>query len=702
MRAMNPAIRALIAPRSIAILGASNDLQKLNGRTLKFLVDKGYAGKIYPVNPKYERISHPGGELRCYPTVGDIPDPVDMAIVTVPARFVIDQVRALGKKGVPAAIIYSSGFGEMGDAGHALEDELVAVAREGNVRLCGPNCLGLVNSFDRVIATFSQYGSGAVLEGPVGFVTQSGAFGSAIATLARRRHLGLGYFVNTGNECDATLVEIMDEVLADPRIRVGCGYIEGFKDGSGLLALAERALEAGKPIVVTKVGRSQAGARAAASHTGSLAGEDRVFDGLARQFGIIRARNEEHMLDMVDVLAHCNLPEGSGIGLVTQSGGAGVLIADRAEELGLSLPTLSDETQAKLREVLPAFGSGANPVDVTAQFIAEPEILLNGLRLTLADPSVHVGIVWILSMDTYAGMLVDLFRTVKAETSKPFVLCWVAASEEALKLCREAGLPVLRGAEPAVDAVAGLIGYAQARRAWLADRAARAAVTLPALSLPAPGVVGTIAATRLLDACGVSSAPVALGKDAAHAAALAASLGWPVAVKIESPDILHKTEADGVKLGLADGEAVRAAAAMVLAAAKAYDPKARIDGLVVQKMAGGHVEFVIGLKNDPSFGPVLMAGLGGILVEVMKDVAFRRCPVTPFEAGAMLDELRGRAILAGARGKPPVDRAALVELLCAVSRFGAAAGGRLEELDLNPVLLSTDAAVAVDCVMVLR
>ncbi|MCA3152365.1 MAG: CoA-binding protein, partial [Rhodocyclaceae bacterium] len=211
MPPMNPAIRALIAPRSIAILGASNDLQKLNGRTLKFLIEKGYAGKIYPVNPKYERISHPGGELRCYPTVGDIPDAVDMAIITVPARFVIEQVRALGRKGVPAAIIYSSGFGEMGEQGHALEDELVAVAREGGVRLCGPNCLGLVNAFDRVIATFSQYGSGEVLEGPVGFVTQSGAFGSAIATLARRRHLGLGYFVNTGNECDATLVVIMDE-----------------------------------------------------------------------------------------------------------------------------------------------------------------------------------------------------------------------------------------------------------------------------------------------------------------------------------------------------------------------------------------------------------------------------------------------------------------------------------------------------------
>ncbi|MBC7778542.1 MAG: CoA-binding protein, partial [Proteobacteria bacterium] len=402
---MNPAIHALLAPRSIAILGASSDLQKLNGRTLKFLLDQGYVGKLYPVNPKYAQI----GDLRCYAAVTDIADPVDLAIITVPARFVIEQVRALGAKGVPAAIIYSSGFGEMGATGAALEAELVATARAVNVRLCGPNCLGLVNAFDRVIATFSQFGAGAVLEGPVGFVTQSGAFGSAIATLARKRHLGLGYFVNTGNECDATLVEIMDEVLDDPRIRVGCAYIEGFKDGAGLLALSARALDAGKPIVVTKVGRSQAGARAAASHTGSLAGEDRVFDGIARQFGILRARNEEHMLDMVDVLAHCPLPEGPGIGLVTQSGGAGVLIADRAEELGLSLPTLSDETQQKLKAVLPAFGSGANPVDVTAQFIAEPDILLNGLQLTLADPAVHVGVVWILSMDAYATKLVDLF-----------------------------------------------------------------------------------------------------------------------------------------------------------------------------------------------------------------------------------------------------------------------------------------------------
>jgi acetyltransferase len=696
---MSDAIRALIAPRSIAIVGCSAEPAKLNGRTLRYLLEQGYRGEIYPVNPKYPRI----GDLACYADARSIPGPVDLAIVTVPARLVISAVRDLSEKGVPAAIVYSSGFGEMGEAGRALERELVETARAAGVRLCGPNCLGLVNAFDRAIATFSQYGAGEVLAGPVGFVTQSGAFGSAIATLARRRRLGLGYFVNTGNECDAGFVEIMDEVLADPRIRVGCGYIEGFKDGPGLIALAGRALEAGKPIVVTKVGRSSAGRRAAASHTGSLAGEDAVFDGIARQYGILRARNEEHMLDLVDVLAHCAVPAGGGIGVVTQSGGAGVLIADRCEELGLAMPALTDDTQRKLAGVLPAFGSGANPVDVTAQFIAEPEILLNSLRLTLDDPNIHVGIVWILSMDAYAASLVELFRTVKAERPhKPFVLCWVAASDEAVRLSREAGIPVLRGAEPAVDAVAGLIAYGAARRRWLADAPARAAIVLPRLDLPAAGgVLSALEGATLLGACGIAHAPVRLATDAQAAVDALAALGAPVALKIESPDIAHKTEAQGVKLGLRDAAAVRAAYGEIVASARAYDPQAAIVGVVVQKMCGGQVEFVLGVKRDPVFGPVIMAGLGGILVEVMRDVAFRHAPVTPAEAERMLDELRGRALLAGVRGRPPVDRARLVDLICGVSRLAAAAHPRLAELDLNPVLLSGDAAVAVDWLFVI-
>src|SRR3954469_3865168 len=297
-------LRALLNPASIAIIGASSDFSKVNGRPLKHLLDKGYTGRIYPVNPKYAAING----LACFATIAAIPERVDLAIVAVPAKFVAAVLEELGEHGVGAVIVFSSGFAELGQAGRALESSASAVAARYRMRLCGPNCLGLINAFERVIATFGQYADGPTPPGPVGFVTQSGAFGTAIAARARRRELGLGYFVNTGNESDVTFAQVMREVLADPRITVGAGYIEGLRDSRELIELAEFALAAGKPLVLTKVGRSAAGARAAASHTGSLAGADAVFDGVIRQHAIIRARTEEHMLDIVEGFTYCDLP----------------------------------------------------------------------------------------------------------------------------------------------------------------------------------------------------------------------------------------------------------------------------------------------------------------------------------------------------------------------------------------------------------
>ena len=694
----NTALRALLAPRSIAVLGASSDMGKLNGRVLKYLRDKDYAGRIFPINPKYATI----GDLPCYADVSALPGQVDLAIIALPARQVESAIRECGRANIPAAIVFSSGFSETGDQGRTLEYELVRAAREAGVRMLGPNNLGLINAFERVLATFSQYANGQTPAGPIGFVTQSGAFGTAIAALARQRGLGLGYFVNTGNEADISFAEVMAEVIADERIRVGAGYIEGFKDGPGVLALAEAALAMGKPLVLTKVGRSDAGARAAASHTGSLAGADAIFDGITRQFGLVRARNEEHMLDLAEVLANCALPAGTGIGMITQSGGAGVLMADRAEELGLCVPTLSEVTQDRLRPVIPGFGATGNPVDVTAQFLAEPSILRESVIAVLDDPGVHVAIVWLQLMETAVDMLVGIFEQIKAQTSKPFVVCWVAAPEAALIALRARGIAVLRGAEPAIDAVAGLIRYAEARRNWLANAEQRAALRLHAPAFAAMrGPVSSIDGARLLGQAGVSLAPHALAQSADAAVAAAGRLGYPVALKIESPDILHKTEVGGVKLGLADAQAVRSAYAALMASAHSCKANARIEGVLVQAMAAGEVEFVIGLQRDPVFGIVVMAGLGGVLIEVLKDVAFRKAPVSEAEASRMLDELRGRAVLDGLRGKPPVHRARLAQLISAVSCFGAAAGGRLRELDLNPVLLSREDAVAVDWLMVL-
>lgn len=694
---MKDALHALLAPRSIAILGSSADFRKVSGRPLKHLLDKGYAGKIYPVNPRYENI----GDLRCYPHVGAIESEVDLAIIVLPASEVLSTVRELGAKGVPTAIIFSSGFSEMGEDGKQLEREIVATARASRVRLCGPNCLGLINAFDKMPATFSQYADADTPSGPVGFVTQSGAFGTAIAALARRRGLGLGYFVNTGNEADLNFAEIMREVIKDPRIKIGAGYIEGLKNGDDFVALAEAAMEMGKPLVVTKVGRLGAGARAAASHTGSLAGDDVVFDGVARQHGVIRARNEEHMLDIVEVLSHCDLPQGAGIGLLTQSGGAGVLMADRAQELGLSVPVLQPQTQAALHKVIPGFGAVGNPVDVTGQFVADPNLLLESVKLMLADPNVDVGIVWFQLMEAHVDKLVKVLLEVRAQVTKPFVVCWVAAPDAGVKALRENGIAVLRGAEPAVDAVAGLVHYAQARRAWLARRDERKAINVPAVDVPGAQIVSTMDGSRLLTQLDVSHARSMLAKSADEAARAAQALGYPVVLKIESPDILHKTEAGGVILKLTDDEAVKRAFATITERARHYNANARIEGVIVQAMAGGETEFVIGLQNDPVFGVVLMAGLGGVLIEVLRDVAFRKVPLCPSEAADMLDDLHGKAVLAGVRGQPPRDRAALTQMICAVSRLGAALGPRLATLDLNPIMLGEKGATAVDWLLML-
>jgi acetyltransferase len=635
--------------------------------------------------------------------VAALPEPPDLAIVAVPARAVAASLRELGRRGTRAAIVFSSGFAEMGDEGRALEAEVIAVARASGLRLCGPNCLGLINAYENVMATFGQFAEGPTPPGPVGFVTQSGAFGTAIAALARRRELGLGYFVNTGNEGDVDFVEVMGAVLEDERIRVGAGYVEGMRNGRGLLDLADRALAAGKPLVLAKVGKTAAGARAAASHTGSLAGADNVFDGVIRGRGIIRARNEEHMLDMVEAFAYCALPQGNGIGIVTQSGGAGVLMADRAEELGIRVPLLAPDTQEALTRVIPGFGAAANPVDVTGQFVAEPALLRDAVRIVLSDPQVHVGIVWLQLMDAHVDTLLSIFEEIRDQAKKPFIVCWVAAPEKALHGLRSRGIAVLRGAEPAVDACAALVRYAQARRDAAADEAQRAQLAPPSLELPqAAGPVDSMTGRDLLARCGVATAACELACDADQAVAAAARLGYPVAIKIESPDILHKTEAQGVKLALADADAVRRAYAAVIESARRHAPRARISGVVVQAMARGDVELVVGLQNDPAFGVVVMVGLGGIHIEVLKDVAFRQAPVTEAEAGRMLDELRGRALLDGVRGKPPVDRAALTRLVSAVSRFGAAAGTRLKELDLNPVLAGRDGVTAVDWLMVLE
>ncbi|HLE42916.1 MAG TPA: CoA-binding protein, partial [Methylomirabilota bacterium] len=452
----DPALERLFRPRSIAIIGASEDFTKINGRPLKLLLDKEYPGKIFPVNPKYETLAG----LRCYPSVAAIPEAVDLAIIAVPARAVPDAVQDCVAKRVPAAVIFSSGFGEMGEDGQRLEASVAEAARRGGLRLCGPNTVGFMNTFDRVMATFSQVGDGPTPAGPVAFLTQSGAFGTAMVALGRQHGLAFGYFVNSGNEADLTFADLLAWIVEDPKVRVVAGYIEGLRDGRRLLAVADRALRVGKPLVITKVGRSSAGARAAASHTGALAGRDRVYAGVFRQQGILRPFHEEGLLDLLSAFSLSPLPAGPGLGLVTHSGGAGVLMADRAEELGLTVPELAGETQTALRKVVPAFGAVRNPVDITAQFITDPALLRAALTLVLADPHVDAAIFYLGLMERFADQVVANLREVRDTTTKPLLVAWVAAPDAARRALRESGICVLSSATRAVDAVHGLAWFA--------------------------------------------------------------------------------------------------------------------------------------------------------------------------------------------------------------------------------------------------
>lgn len=691
---MSNALSFLLRPKSIVVIGATPDTNKLNGRPLHFLLRDGYEGNLYGVNPKYSDING----IPCFPDVASLPEAPDLAIVAVSQKLATAVVGELGKKGVPVAVLFSSGYSETGPKGAEYEQELLDVARANGIRICGPNNLGLINAFEHVTATFSQYADETPVAGPVAFASQSGAFGTGISALARSRGIGLGYFINTGNQADITLMDALIEIADDSRISVLSGYIEGLREGNGLIHLAKKAREVKKPLIITKVGRKAAGARAATSHTGSLAGEDRVFDGVFRQHGGIRARNEEHMLDLVMALSCCAPTTGKGLALITQSGGAGVLMADRAEELGLDVPMPSAETQEKLREVIPAFGSASNPIDVTGQFLAEPKILSDSIKIALEDPAMDCCIVWLQLMHGYSDLLTNVFKEVKAEVKKPFIVCWIEAPEKARRQLLEAGICVISATERAVDAAAGLVRYGEIQAMNDASTSNTSTLIENRTSTETVTAVSAMKAAKLLQDVHIPLAAADLATDANSACKIAEKLGYPVAIKIESTDILHKTEAGGVRLGLSDSTSVSEAVDEVLASAHAYNPSANIDGVIVQHMAEPATELVLGIRRDPVFGPVVMVGLGGIFIEILEDVSFAAAPITPQQAEQMLNQLQGRAILEGARGKSPVDKSKLADLICKLSDF-AMAHPELVELDLNPVFANGEDFVAVDWLM---
>jgi acetyltransferase len=705
-RAESSGLEFFYNPRSIAIIGASPHRMKPGGRPLVGLRSSSYAGAVFPVNPAYEEIE---GE-RCYPSVLDIPHEVDMAIVSVPATVALESLRQCAEKGVKAAVIFSAGFAEMGGEGEALQQQLTDLARESGMRLLGPNCLGLMNLSNSVLASFAYIMDlEPVTPATLAFVTQSGAFGAMIYADATAAGVGFSSFTSVGNEADCEFSDFVDYLLDDPHTQVIGGYLEGAKDGQKLRRVAEKALRLQKPMLILKVGRSRSGARAASSHTGSLAGDDQVYDAFFRQMGIIRIEALSDLTAFSILHRSDRRITGRRVAILGGSGGHGVLLTDQCEGFGLSVPEITGETREQLEKILPAFGSARNPIDLTAQAGRSPDMPMRCLRALVADENIDVILMQAFFHDDrglpMARELVEIYRS----TPKPIVLMTSARNrskpeQQCFDLIAEAGIPTLPDGRQAARAVAQLAWYHEKL-----ERTRESSATHTPIRIPRCGEAGTILGRsepltefhckQVLAAYGLPVSREALATGADRAAELAREIGYPVALKVQSAQIPHKTDAGAIALNLETEQGVRRAHDEILANARRYAPNAKIEGVLVQEMVGEGVEVIIGTTRDPVFGPVVMFGLGGIFVEALRDVSFRVAPLTRADAEEMISEIRGVRVLEGLRGRPPVDREALVDAILRVSELVTDHVDAIDELDLNPLVLFPRGAKAVDALI---
>jgi acyl-CoA synthetase (NDP forming) len=684
----------LLAPRSIAILGASNDPTRISGRPIAYMKSQGFQGAIYPVNPNRTEVQG----LKAYPSVADLPETPDVAIVAVAAEHALQGVADLAKRGVKGALVFTAGFAEMDEAGEVAQNRMVASAREYGMRILGPNCLGAFDSRTAYYATFSSsFDSGWPVPGRIGIASQSGAYGTHLYTLARNRGIGASLCIMTGNEADVTVGECIGWLAENPEVDVIAVYAEGIRESAGLIAAFQAARAAKKPIVMQKVGRSELGTKAAKSHTASIAGDDAVTEAVMAEFGVMRARNSEEMLDIAHTATRKIYPVRNTLGVITVSGGAGVLMSDVAESVGLPMPEMPIETQKQLRDLVP-FCAPRNPVDATAQ-VSNDVTLINKFTDAMIGDGGYASVLGFFSMTASSRRwpsIREQLNLVKAKYPDRLYVLSVITPQDRRDELEADGWVVHEDPTRAVTAIAAMGRYGAA----FAAAESAPPPTVGQVVLPA-ATPSEAEAKRLLAASGILSAPEQPCDSAAEAVAAAELFGFPVVMKILSPDILHKSEIGGVLLNVSDVAAVRDGYDLLLARAKRAAPTARIEGVLVAKQLQGGVECILGIHRDPVFGPIAMFGLGGIFVEVMKDVVFRRCPFGDDVAEAMIRSIKGAPLLLGARGRPPVDIKALAHMLSRLSAFAHAAGPRLVSIDLNPVFAMPEGhgAFAVDAVI---
>lgn len=679
-------LNKLLKPKSIAVIGASATPGKIGYTVLDNLLKDGYKGKIYPINPTCEDILG----LKCYASVLDVPGDIDAALVTVPAKFCIQVTEECGKKGIKGLMIITSGFSEVGR--RDLEDELVATAQRYGMRILGPNIVGVLSNSDKLNASFAPF---LPFNGKATLVSQSGALLIALDASSYTRAVGFDKLISIGNMCDVDIADLITWLNTDENTACVTLYIEGLKDGRRFI---EAGKKANKPIIALKAGVSAHGAAAAASHTGSLAGAAKVYGAAFQQAGVIQASDLNNLFDRTLALSLQPPMKGDNILVLTNGGGVGVLATDAGERYGIPMKFAPQDVQTELKKHMPEFGSAKNPVDMTG--MAGNDWYYQTANFSFAHPWVD-GLV-VLYCETAMTNPMEIAKSIKKAvvdtgiTDKPVTVSFVGGekSDKAMRWLVENGIPAYGAPDLAMNAMAALREYAKLKAGIFDDNTK----LNPALRKKALDIINharsdgrdsltEIEAKEVFSIYGMPVTTTNLSKSEDEAVKLAEKIGYPVVMKIVSPEILHKSDAGGVKVNVKDEKGVREAYQTILKNAKAYKADANVHGVAIQEMAPWGTEVILGSVNDPTFGPTMMFGLGGIFVEVLKDVTFRVTPVSSQQATTMLGEIRGAPILAGARGEAPRDKSAMADTIAKYSAMILDLQDEISESDANPVLV---------------
>jgi acetyl coenzyme A synthetase (ADP forming)-like protein len=672
-------------PQAVAVIGASRDKEKLGHGVLSNLIEHDYPGRVYPINPKADEILG----LKSYPSVLDVPDAIDLAIMVIPNKYVAAALEECGQKGVKGVIIISAGFREAGLEGVRMERELVAIAKRHGMRLIGPNCLGVIDTICPLDASFA---AGMPPQGKIAFMSQSGALCTAILDWALAAEVGFSRFVSLGNKADVAEVDLLAAWEDDAHSKVILTYIEGLSEGREFMEVARRVTRR-IPVIAVKSGSTDAGSRAVSSHTGSLAGSARAYESAFRQSGVLRAESIQHLFDCSLAFAYQPVLRGGHIAIVTNAGGPGVMATDALEREGLTLASLSRETIDFLQDNLPAAANIYNPIDVLGDAPTDRYAL--ALEAALKDEDVS-GVIVMLAPQVMTRIeeTAEAVGRIAARYDKPVLGCFMGEARvgAGIKVLNEYRVPNYPFPERAVGALRAMLDY----RHWLdrppleieefdVDRE-RVKVIFDQVRADGRQTIGDAEARDIMQAYGIRIPASKLATTADEAVEIAEEIGYPVVMKIASPDILHKTDIGGVKLGLSDATDVRDAFDLLVYRATRYMPDAEIWGCLVQEMVRGGKEVIVGINCDPQFGPLMMFGLGGIYVEALKDVAFRIAPFSRREAEEMIREIRSYSLLRGVRGERPSDTEAIVDTLLRLSQL-VTDFPEIMEMDINPLIV---------------